>query len=161
MRHASALGVAVLFLTTGAAPGETASDRTFLKKAIQGDNCEIMLGKIAQTRGSSQGVRDFGAMLVTDHTKAREDAMRIAARIGVTMPTRLTKEALDERAKLEPLSGAAFDSEFARYMVKDHRQDIADFRKEAREGRAAVADLAKTALPVLQKHLAAAETVAR
>jgi putative membrane protein len=160
MKHAGPLGAAVLLLAAGGASAETASDRAFLKKAIEGDNSEIMLGKIAQTRGASPDIKDFGAMLVTDHTKAREEAMRVAARIGVMMPTRLMKEVEDERGKLERLSGAAFDVEFARYMVKDHRHDIADFEKEAVNGHGATAALAKTQLPILQKHLNTAQRLA-
>lgn len=160
MKHAGPLGAAVLLLAAGVASAETASDRAFLKKAIEGDNSEIMLGKIAQARGASPGIKDFGAMLVTDHTKAREEAMRVAARIGVMMPTRLKKEVEDERGKLERLSGAAFDGEFARYMVKDHRHDIADFEKEVVSGHGATAALAKTQLPILRKHLNAAQRLA-
>jgi putative membrane protein len=160
MRYASATGAAALLLVAGAASAETASDRAFLKQAIQGDNSEITLGKIAQSRGASQGIRDFGTMLVTDHTKAREEATSVAARIGVTMPTAPMKEAADERAKLEKLSGPAFDAEFARYMVKDHRRDIADFRKEAAHGRGATAAMAKSQLPVLEKHLSTAQRLA-
>jgi putative membrane protein len=160
MRYASAIGAAALLLAGGAGSAETASDRAFLKKAIQGDNSEIALGKIAQSRGSSQGVKDFGTMLVTDHTKAREEATRVAARIGVTMPTKLMKEAVEERGKLEKLSGPAFDAEFARYMVQDHRHDIADFRKEAAHGQGATAAMAKAQLPVLQKHLSTAQRLA-
>lgn len=161
MRHAGVLGAAVLSLAAGAAAAETASDRAFVRRAIQADDSEILLGKIAQARGSSQSIKDFGAMLVIDHTKARQDATAVAARIGATLPISPTKEALDERSKLERLSGAAFDTEFARCMVKDHRHDIADFRKEARNGKDAAATLAKNALPILEKHLTTAKSLAK
>ena len=57
---------------------------------------------------------------------------------------------------------AAFDREFANYMVQDHKNDIVGFR-EARRPRAhgQAADLARrTTLPVLRKHLATAEHLA-
>ena len=39
---------------------------TFLMAS--GDSIEIQLGQLAQSKGSDQRVRDYGAMLVTDHT---------------------------------------------------------------------------------------------
>jgi putative membrane protein len=41
-------------------------------------------------------------------------------------------------------------------MVEDHEKDIAKYRKEAKSG-SGIADFAKQTVPVLQKHLQAAE----
>jgi putative membrane protein len=55
---------------------------------------------------------------------------------------------------LSKLSGAAFDRAYARDMVKDHEEDIADFNKEATGGqKAAIRDFASQTLPTLQDHL--------
>ena len=55
---------------------------------------------------------------------------------------------------LSKLSGAAFDRAYARVMVKDHEEDVADFRKEADGGHnPAVKDFATQTLPTLQDHL--------
>lgn len=42
-------------------------------------------------------------------------------------------------------------------MVKDHRQDIADFEAQTKVGDASTAALALASLPTLRKHLAMAE----
>src|SRR4051812_6562597 len=39
----------------------------FLRKAIDGNYSEVMLGRQIQARGASGQVRNFGAMLVRDH----------------------------------------------------------------------------------------------
>lgn len=146
---------------SGAALAAVASaDRDFIAKAIKGDNSEIMLGGVAQQQGATPDMRAFGAMLVTDHTKARDQAIAVAHDLGVTPPTGAMAEADAERAKLALLSGASFDREFAKYMVNDHRQDIADFQTEVRNGHGAAAALARKSLPVLRKHLSAAERLA-
>ncbi len=55
---------------------------------------------------------------------------------------------------LSKLSGAAFDRAYARDMVKDHEQDVADFSKEASGGqKPALKDFASQTLPTLQDHL--------
>ena len=141
--------VAIAASTAEARPRQ---DRAFLTKAMKGDNSEVMLGQLAQQRGMSQGIRDFGGMLVTDHSHARDQASQLAGSMGVSAPTDPMAQAARERRKLERLSGPAFDHEFARYMVVDHTKDIADFRREA-DGHGPVADLARNTLPDLHKHL--------
>ena len=70
----AASAVAVLSASSAFA----AADKAFLKKAMEGDNSEIHLGQIAAQKGASAGVRDFGQMLVSDHTKGKADALPVA-----------------------------------------------------------------------------------
>jgi len=137
----------------GAARAQPPSE--FIKDAIRGDNSEMTLGQMAAERGASADLRQFGQTLHDDHAQARSDAMRVAEQLGVRAPDTMMPEARQEQRKLDGLRGRAFDREFARYMVKDHRKDIADFRKQARRG-GPVGDLAQRTLPDLQKHLAMA-----
>ncbi|HXU98997.1 MAG TPA: DUF4142 domain-containing protein [Caulobacteraceae bacterium] len=137
-----------------------ASDQTFLKKALEGDNSEIALGQMAEQHGSSAGTRDFGRMLHDDHTAAKAKALPVARAHGVADTSEMAAEAKVEAAKLQGLSGPAFDREFARYMVADHRHDIADFEQEVRRGDRATAGLARDTLPTLRKHLTTARRLA-
>ncbi|HVZ28383.1 MAG TPA: DUF4142 domain-containing protein [Rhizomicrobium sp.] len=129
------------------------SPREFLNKAAQGDNSEIMLGRLAQNRGMNPGVRDFGRTLVADHMTARDDVERTARRMGIRVDRDTTFEARNERDRLNGMRGPQFDREFIRYMIDDHRKDINDFREEARERHGGAGDLARRQLPTLQKHL--------
>ena len=61
----------------GGAASDKASEK-FIKDAIQGNLAEVAVGKLAQQKGASQGVRSFGAMLVSDHGAANEKAMSVA-----------------------------------------------------------------------------------
>lgn len=149
-------------LIAAVSPAAVASrGASFLKEAMQGDNSETTLGAIAAKRGGSAGVRDFGAMLASDHRKGKLEAATVARRLGVPVTSRMAPEAIAERAKLARLSGRDFDREFARYMVEDHHKDIAKFSSEARSrDPAAAVALAKQTLPVLRRHLAVAERLA-
>lgn len=132
----------------------------FLTKAIKGDNSESRLGALAMRAGHSAQVRRFGAMLVRDHDTARRQAVPVARAHHVRVPTAMADEARDEYGRLQRMRGAAFDREFARYMVEDHRKDIADFEREA-AGRdpADVRSLARRTLPALRRHLATARAL--
>ena len=150
--------LALLGALSGAAMAAN-SDRNFLRTAIKGDNSEMRLGKLAAEKGVSQAVRDFGQMLVTDHGKAKNNAVAVAQPMGVKPPTIMMPVAKAELAKLKGLSGAAFDKEFASYMVDDHKKDIADFEKEAAKGSGKVPELARMTLPDLRKHLETASKI--
>ena len=153
-------GASLAFALAGAAAAQGGGDRHFLHDALRGDNSEMTLGQMAADRGASPGVRDYGRMLHDDHAKAKRDAVAVASQFGVQDTDEMMPEARAEQAKLRRLHGHAFDREFARYMVKDHRHDIAEFRKQA-HGRGPVAALARTTLPALEKHLPVAERLRR
>lgn len=143
-----------------AAPAAAAPPRQFLTKAIEGDNSEMRLGALAEQRAASPGVRDFGRSLQSDHAEARRQAVAVAQRMGVAPTERMAPEASAERRKLARLSGRAFDREFARYMVEDHRKDIRDFETQARGPEPQTAELARQTLPALRKHLDMARSLA-
>jgi len=137
------------------------SPREFLTNALRGDNSEIMLGNLAADRGRSQGVRDFGRKLVQDHSQARNEVLDVGRRFGLR-PTRDVKpEARELRDRLAGMRGRDFDREFISHMVDDHRQDIDEFRDEAREHHGAVSDLAARQLPALREHLRIARSLDR
>ncbi|MBV9509861.1 MAG: DUF4142 domain-containing protein [Caulobacteraceae bacterium] len=142
-------------------PAFAAADADFLGKAIQGDNSEIALGRLAAERGGSAAVRDFGRTLERDHTDGKTQALAVARAANVTPPDGMTPEAQAEQTKLQSLKGADFDREFAAYMVQDHQQDIKDFTNEAYKHDGATSALASKTLPVLKKHLRMAETLQR
>lgn len=131
----------------------------FLKTAIRGNFSEVTLGRMIENRGSTAQIRQFGSMLVSDHSKGLAQAQQIAARLRLRIPTMLTPEARAEQVKLRHLSGRAFDREVRRYMIRDHRMDIAAFKAQARSGDRATAGYAAATVPVMQKHLSMAEAI--
>ena len=131
----------------------------FLREAIHGNFSEETLGRIIQNRGASPQVRQFGSMLVRDHSNGLAQAQRIAARLHLRIAATLTPEARSEQRVLRSLSGRAFDREVRRYMIKDHRNDIAAFRAQARTGDRATSGYAAATVPVMQHHLAMAQAI--
>jgi putative membrane protein len=136
-----------------AAPS-AASDTTFAKKAAEGGLAEVKMGQLAQQKGTANSVKKFGARMVEDHTKAGDELKGVAAQEKITLPSDMNTKDKATYEMLSKLSGAAFDRAYARFMVKDHEEDVADFRKEADSGHnPAVKDFATQTLPALQDHL--------
>ena len=136
------------------------ASQSFIKSAIEGNYAEINVGKLAQEKGKSDAVKQFGQTLVTDHTAANEKAIAAAKEIGVTPPTGSGLMEKGTYLKLKVLSGDTFDRSFANSMVADHKADIKEFQKESSKTDAA-GQFAKQTLPTLQKHLQQAQQLAR
>ena len=158
MKFASIAAIALL-LGSASVPALAESPRDFIRDAVIGDNSEIMLGRLAERAGGSPQVKDFGHMLVKDHTKAKRQASLVARKLGVTPPTRSAVAADGEYAKLQLLSGVSFDREFSGYMLKDHQEDIAAFKAEADGDTGPAGALARKQLPTLHKHLELAKSI--
>jgi putative membrane protein len=134
------------------------ADEMFIKEAMQGDLAEVHMGKLAQAKAESEGVKDFGKMLEQDHGEHSQKVQSKAQELGVTPPQEpnATQKAMYDR--LNKLSGAKFDDQFVKEMVSDHKKDIGKYEKEAKS-KSPLADFAKETLPTLQHHLQTAEAL--
>lgn len=129
-------------------------DALFALKAAQGGTAEVRLGELASQKGTNPDVRAFGQMMVDDHTKANENLKSIVGRQSMTLPESLNAKDQALYAKLRNESGAKFDHDYVRAMVKDHQQDVKEFTKESGRGSdSQIKNFAAETLPVLQKHL--------
>jgi putative membrane protein len=139
----------------------TVSDRTFMRKAAEGGKAEVELGKLAQEKAASPEVKQFGERMVNDHTKAGDELKQVAEKEGVTLPEKLDAKDAATKARLEKLSGDAFDRAYMRDMVKDHTEDVTEFRNEAKNGKdPEVKSFASQTVPTLEDHLKEAKNIA-
>ena len=136
----------------------TVSDTDFAKDAAQGGLAEVKLGELAQQKGSSDAVKDFGKRMVEDHTQANDKLKAVASQENMKLPQTLNKHDQKTYDKLSQLSGTEFDRAYARDMVRDHKNDVAAFQQEANGGQdRAVRNFALQTLPTLQDHLKMAQ----
>jgi putative membrane protein len=123
--------------TTGASAAGASSatlsnaDRKFAREAAQGGLAEVELGRLATQKGQSDQVKQFGQRMIDDHTKANDQLKSVAAKDNITVPTSIDAKDQALKDKLSGLSGAEFDRNYMRSMVKDHEKDISEFQKEA------------------------------
>lgn len=134
------------------------SDEKFMKQAIQDNYAEIQLGKLAEQTSQNPEVKTFGQMLATDHETANTEAIKTADQLGIKAPAGPNPKQQRQYQRLQKESGAAFDRDFARLLVKAHKQAIHKYSRHA-EGDNAVARYANQQLPVLKKHEQRAESL--
>lgn len=140
----------------------SAADKTFVKKAMEGGMAEVKLGELAAQKASSNDVKQFGQKMVDDHTKLNDQMKPIASTLGVEEPTDVSPMDKALQKRLEGLSGDAFDKAYMQAMVKDHRKDLMEFKKEASTGKSsAVKDAASQGAQVISQHLQMAEQIAQ
>jgi putative membrane protein len=137
-------------------------DKKFVEAALKGGMAEVDLGNLAVKRGASEDVKHFGQMMVTDHTKLGDKMKAVAGDVGVTPPSVTTPSDIALKAKLEVLSGDTFDKAYISAMVKDHEEDLADFKKEAAgAGSPEVKKAAREGELVISRHLAMIRKIAQ
>ncbi|HEX8784670.1 MAG TPA: DUF4142 domain-containing protein [Telluria sp.] len=135
------------------------ADEKALKDMAQADIDEVAGGKMALTKAQSSDVKAFAQQMVDDHGQALSKVQAVAQQKGVTLPTDVDSKHKAMSAKLEKLSGDAFDKAYIKDAgVKDHtvvhKKLMADAKKIKDPDVKAVAD---AHLPVVEQHLKAAE----
>jgi putative membrane protein len=156
---AACLATAASALAAPPAGKVAAADRRFIEKAAVGGMAEVELGKLAQTNGASDQVKQFGARMSDDHAKANDELKQIASAKGVDVPAVLDSKTQATVDKMKKLTGAAFDKAYMADMLADHKEDIALFQTESLSGQDAdVKAFAGKTLPTLREHLRMAQT---
>lgn len=134
------------------------NDMGFVNEAAQGSMMEVQLGELAKRNALNQQVKEFGEMMVKDHTKASAELKGIANGKKLGLPITLDKDTQDRVDSMSLQSSAGFDLKFMDIMVAAHKKDVAAFE----HATTALKDpdlkaFAVKTLPVLKMHLADAE----
>jgi putative membrane protein len=154
-----ALGCVLVF-ARGSAPAMT--DQQFMDFAAQTDMLEANLGQLAATQTSSQGVKDYAQMLVTDHTDDYTQLGIVASKDNLVVPKGLDAAHDKMIAPFKSLKGLAFDHRYIQEMIAGHTKAIQVYTKEAADAQSAdLKAYANQTLPTLQKHLDGAKNLAK
>jgi putative membrane protein len=141
--------------------GLTAADVAFMKKAARGGVAEVEFGRLATAKASNADVKKFGQRMVDDHNKANDQLKQVASDKRVELPQALRAKDKVTKESLEKLSGDEFDRAYMSSMVKDHKQDVAEFERESKAAHdPALKDFVTQTLPTLREHLKEAEKLA-
>jgi putative membrane protein len=142
------------------------STESFIQLAALAGTKEIELGKLAAQKGQSEAVRNFGSMMVTDHTKADKDLRALAGTKNITItlksdtlrPEQDYKLAAKQLNLLEP---DKFDRAYLVTMLEDHKRAVALFQLGAASKDTTVRAYAERYLPKLRDHLAQVEELTK
>ena len=135
-------------------------DAEFTVKAASGSMAEVALGKIAQQKGMSKQVKNFGTMMVTDHSKINDFIRALAVTKNISIPKAPGAEQQKLIRKLSGKSGRDFDKAYISAMIYDHKADIKLFETAAKKclDPDVKAFAAKT-ISLLQEHLDAINAI--
>jgi putative membrane protein len=134
------------------------ADQDFAVNTAIAGMTEIQAGQLAEQKGMEKDVKDYGKMMVDDHTMAADKLKAIAMQKNLTLPTTLTPEMQKNIDGLQAKSGKDFDKAYMDMMVSDHKKVISAFEDESKNGSDAdIRSFADSTLHTLHHHLDKAE----
>jgi putative membrane protein len=135
--YSCAIGAIVLAVSASTSYADdsfSAADKAFVGKVSQGGMFEVELAKVAETKATTQDLRDQATTEEHDHTLVGNKLKSIMEANGMEFPTALNAEFQARLDKLSALSGAAFDAAYLQAMEKIHHIDGAAFKQESTGG---------------------------
>lgn len=137
-----------------------AKSSEFAMKAAKGGMMEVELGRWAQDHAVNQSVKDFGAMMVADHSKANDDLKAIASSKNIVLPGMVDGEEKMHMDNMMAKKGKDFDKAYIDMMVDDHKKDVKEFEDASKDlADPELKSFAGRTLPVLQKHYATIKSI--
>ena len=128
-------------------------DADWSAKVANANMTEIELSKVAQDKATSQRLKDFAGMMVTDHTKAGDQLKQLAAAKNITLPANLDDKSQKKLDNLNKKSGKDFDKAYTDDMLDGHEDAVDAFQKGSNNLQDAdLKGFATQTLPVIQMH---------
>jgi len=131
-------------------------DAKFASNAAAGGLAEVALGNLAQQKSANEKIRNFGAMMVKDHSAANTELADLAKTKNISIPAAVTT---DDQKKIDELGRKTvkdFDKAYVDAMIKGHKDALKLFQDEAQNGTDAdLKTFASKTVAVVQAHLEA------
>ena len=148
--------------TNGAMNQASMGDRLFLQDAMQDDDAQVEMSRLAQQKSSSPDVKQFGQQMVKVHTALNNQLAPAAKQMDVSAPKGPSKKEKKQIEKLQALSGSGFDTAYIQAMAKEQEHDLKEFKSEAADAQSrGLQQVAKADVPVLTQHYQILEKVAQ
>lgn len=105
------------------------SDAQIAHIVVTANQVDIEAGKLAEKKGSTKEVRQFGTQMATDHAAVNKQATELVKKLKVTPQPNDTSASLKKGgdqniAKLNKLSGKPFDKQYLDNEVTYHQAVI-------------------------------------
>ena len=113
-----------------------AGAQQFVREAAYAGNAEVQLGQLAAQKAQNAQVKQFGQMMVTDHTKAGSELKQAVQAANFHVPTDTDEKHKKLYQELSAKSGAEFDRAYMDAMVEGH-EDVKDLLEGRMRNRSA------------------------
>jgi len=135
------------------------STADFMVKVADVGMTEVKLGQMAQDKGTNQRVKNFGSMMVKDHSQAGDELKRLARNKNVTLPATPGDDHQKKIDDLDKKTGKDFDKAYMSAMVDGHQSAVNDFEKNTDNKDPDVKAWVDKTLPTLKMHLDSAKAI--
>jgi putative membrane protein len=136
------------------------TDRLFVLLVGSGGLAEVEMGRLAETRASSNGVKQFAKHMVADHGRGNDRLMASARQAGVTVPTEPAADHKAMQSQLQGIQGRAFDLAYLQGQLVEHQKTTQLLQWEIGQGQhAELQRYAMETLPVMMEHLAMVQSL--
>jgi putative membrane protein len=137
-------------------------DAKRMKDLAAANMAEVETGKLALEKAQDPKVKEFAQHMVDDHGKMLEELKQLAQSKSVQLPSVPDAKHQKVMKKLQSASGADFDREYMRAMVKDHRDALKLAQRTAKGAKdAELKASAHKAAPEIQEHLKMAQDISK
>ncbi|WP_162417140.1 DUF4142 domain-containing protein [Cyclobacterium roseum] len=137
---------------------ENDNDTTFLRKAAEMQMEMINFGKLAQEKGNSAEVKEFGRVMEAENTKSQTEINALAQSKSMSLPGSATDDSMEAYNDLNEETGNDFGRSYSDRMVDQHEDAIDLFENAANDSEdPEIKAWASEQLPTLRNHLKLAE----
>jgi len=135
-------------------------DKIFAQLAAAGGIAEVELGKLAEHKAESSGVKEFAGRMVQDHTRANEQLTQLAKQAQIPLPTGPGPDHKLLKTELEKIGGRNFDLTYMQGQVVDHQKTVILLQYEIGQGQEGeLQKFASDTLPIVLAHLERARSL--
>jgi putative membrane protein len=108
---------------------EVVNDAQIASIVVTANQVDIDAGKLARSRSTTDEVKVFAELMITDHTSVNKSATDLVVKLKVSPQNNPTSQSLKSGgdknlAHLKTLKGAAFDKAYVDHEVAYHQQVI-------------------------------------
>lgn len=148
---------------------DSISANQFVQEAANSGRKEVKMGEMGRQKAQNAKVKDYAAMIVTDHAAANAELKTLATSKNISLPDSIMplipktgdstmrdttmRNTGHHHDMLMQASGADFDAQYIQMMVDDHDKAIALFEKGAKVTDPDIKAFAAKHLPTLRRHL--------
>jgi putative membrane protein len=141
-------------------PVSLAADSVFIQTASSVGLLQVKLGKLAEKKGSSPAVVEFGKRMVSDYSKANAEFAAAAKQAAFPAPV-LLRQHQQIFDRFNRMGRSSFDKAYMTEMVTQHGEEVRLFQRESESGRVQLLkQVASKMLPDMQQRLTVATQTA-
>jgi len=147
----SAINKASAAARSGQPDADSLSNTDFLNKSTDSDLMEMSRSKAAQKATKNAKIKSFATMILSDHQQLQKDLSKLAISNKISLPPAVDTAAHSNQTDLQ----------YVQTMIQDHQTMLNLFMGATNSKNPQISAFAVKYLPLLRKHLTAAQELTK